>query len=135
MPDAASKKEGGKILMVTSLDDGHPCDNIIDGQEASYWMSTGLYPQEILVALKGPCMISTIKLATTNVKSVRIEGCAEEKPVNFHVLAEGDLEEKGGSIQIKDLKVQDGSTTASFVKLQILSGYHDFCSVHTIKVE
>mmetsp|Transcript_27831 Transcript_27831/g.58904 ORF Transcript_27831/g.58904 Transcript_27831/m.58904 type:complete len:135 (-) Transcript_27831:82-486(-) len=134
MPDLVSKKEGGKVLMVSSLDEEHPGDNIIDGNENSYWISTGLYPQEILIELGNPSKISTIRLATTNVKTIRIEGCYETTPVNFQTLVETEYPDKTGRLQQKDLPCNT-SEPASFVKVLILSGWHDFCSVHKISVD
>ncbi|CAE8586309.1 unnamed protein product, partial [Polarella glacialis] len=103
MPDLVSKKTGGKVLMVSSLDENHPSDNIIDGNDASYWMSTGLYPQEILFELSEASHVSNVKIFSTNIKSVRVESCAEDKPVNFKVIAEGELEELQGRVQSKEL--------------------------------
>merc|ERR1712217_810355 len=100
----------------------------------TYWMSTGCYPQEILLQLGKPAQLSSVRLATTSVKGVRVEGCSEDQPVNFHVLAEGDLEVKSGSLQLKDFQVRD-SSAAAYVKVIVLSGWHDFCSVHKVMVE
>eukprot|EP00931_Biecheleriopsis_adriatica_P122602 TRINITY_DN97606_c0_g1_i1.p1 TRINITY_DN97606_c0_g1~~TRINITY_DN97606_c0_g1_i1.p1 ORF type:complete len:138 (+),score=27.68 TRINITY_DN97606_c0_g1_i1:59-472(+) len=137
MPDLVSKKGGGKVLMVSSLDLGHPASNIIDGSEGSYWISTGLYPQEILLELSQPSLVSSVKISSTNIKSLRIESCAEDKPVNFKfkVLAEGDLEESSGRLQLKEFACQATSEIATYVKILILSGWHDFCSVHKVVVE
>merc|ERR1719311_571633 len=135
MTDLASKRAGGRVIMVSSLDEEHPGDNTIDGNENSYWTSTGLYPQELLLELGSVARISSIKLSTTNVKSVRIEGCSEDDPVNFKTLAEGDMEEKSGRLQLKDLGCRDQEAPTRYIKVMILSGWHDFCSVHKIGVE
>eukprot|EP00930_Biecheleria_cincta_P045950 TRINITY_DN31675_c0_g1_i1.p1 TRINITY_DN31675_c0_g1~~TRINITY_DN31675_c0_g1_i1.p1 ORF type:complete len:136 (+),score=22.79 TRINITY_DN31675_c0_g1_i1:89-496(+) len=135
MPDLVSKQVGGKVLMVSSLDEGHPADNIIDGSDDSFWMSTGLYPQEILFELSTPSPVSNVKLSTTNVKSVRIECCAEDKPINFKTLAEGEVEELSGRLQMKELPCYGSSEPAAFVKVLILAGWHDFCSVHKVVIE
>mmetsp|Transcript_7933 Transcript_7933/g.17592 ORF Transcript_7933/g.17592 Transcript_7933/m.17592 type:complete len:125 (+) Transcript_7933:113-487(+) len=120
-----------KVVMVSSLDETHPADNIMDGRDQTFWMSTGLYPQEILLQLPEPTRLSSIQLSTTNVKTVRVEGCSEDEPVNFKTLADGDLDAKDGRLQIKDIPLGD-APDLRFVKVQILSGWHDFCSVHKI---
>ena len=71
MPDLVSKKVGGKVLMVSSLDENHPGDNMIDGREESYWISTGLYPQEILLQLSQRAQVSNVKVCATNVRGIR----------------------------------------------------------------
>merc|ERR1719247_3918239 len=130
-----ARRSGGKVLMVSSLDEEHPGDLAIDGNDASFWISTGLYPQELLLELGQQARISSIKLSTTNVKSVRVEGCSEADPVNFKPLAEGDMEEKSGRMQLKELRCRDQDDATKYVKVMILAGHHDFCSVHKISVE
>lgn len=71
MPDLVAKKVGGKVVMVSSLDEQHPGDNMIDGREDSYWISTGLYPQEILLQLGQRAAVSSVKISTTNVRGIR----------------------------------------------------------------
>merc|ERR1719401_413892 len=99
MLDLAAKETGGKVIMVSSADAAHPGENIIDGRSDSYWMSTGLYPQEILLELGHRSLISSVHLATTSVRRVRIEGSQEEMPVNFQMLAEGVLQDVCGQMQ------------------------------------
>eukprot|EP00747_Dinoflagellata_sp_TGD_P165046 gnl/TRDRNA2_/TRDRNA2_185831_c0_seq1.p1 gnl/TRDRNA2_/TRDRNA2_185831_c0~~gnl/TRDRNA2_/TRDRNA2_185831_c0_seq1.p1 ORF type:complete len:140 (-),score=33.01 gnl/TRDRNA2_/TRDRNA2_185831_c0_seq1:62-481(-) len=137
MPDLASKKSGGKVLMVSSEDDEHSGDNVIDGNDNSYWISTGLYPQELLLQLSAPASVSNLKLSSTYVRAVRIEGCCEDSPVNFKTIAEGDMDKKAadGRLQIKDFPLKSLEGPVSFVKVQLLSGWHDFCSVHKIQVD
>uniref|UniRef100_A0A7S1FEU6 F5/8 type C domain-containing protein n=1 Tax=Noctiluca scintillans TaxID=2966 RepID=A0A7S1FEU6_NOCSC len=120
-----------KVLMVSSLDESHPAEHILSNNDAAFWISTGLYPQEIL--LERPLSkVSSVKFTTTNVRNVRVEGCAEETPVNFKLLVEGEFDSKGGRLQLKELKCSDH---AKFIKVVILSGWHDFCTVHKISIE
>lgn len=130
--DLLSARAGGKVVMVSSMDEEHPGDNIIDGDDSSYWISTGLYPQEILIELAQPARISNMRLAATSVRSVRVEACAEETPVNFKPVAEGELQDNTGRLQLKDLPCRDHGDVTRFVKLMIMAGWDDFCSVHQV---
>lgn len=136
MLDLASKDVGGKVLMVSSVDAEHPGENIIDGSIDSYWISTGLYPQEILLQLGRRSPVSGVHLASTSVRQVRIEGSQEDAPVNFQMLAEGVFQSVHGHMQLEQLPClpQKGGRTA-YVRVVILSGWHDFCSVHQIRIE
>ena len=62
-----------------------------------------------------------------------LEGCAEEDPVNFQTMAEDELEEVPGRLQVKDIPCPNHET--AYIKIMILSGYHDFCTVHRVIVE
>jgi len=136
MPNLASVKTGAQVFMVSSLDPAHPGENVIDDDHGTYWLSTGLYPQEILLWLAAPTNVDSIRVASTRVRRVRCEACPEEDPVSFGKLAEGEFEDTQGiGLQIRELRCssQDGPT--KFVRLLILSGWADFCSIHQIQVE
>lgn len=134
MLDLASKAAGGRVLMVSSLDYEHPGCNVIDGGMDSFWISTGLYPQEILLELGRRCPVSSVQLASTSVRSIRIEGSQEAMPVNFQKLAEASLRDTCGQMQLEEFQCHTHGRTG-YVRVVILSGWHDFCSVHRIRVE
>merc|ERR1719159_885609 len=92
--------------MASSTDLDHPGENIIDGRMDSFWISTGLFPQEIVVQTSYPVSIESIRIACTGVRSFRIEASQEDVPVNFDVcLAEGEIEDAGqGRLQIREFE-------------------------------
>lgn len=132
--DAASREAGGRVFMVSSLDDAHPADNVIDGNEQTYWLSTGLYPQEIILELGRPSRVAGVQLSATNVRTVRVEGCSEQPAVSFEPLATGELEAGAGLLQRQELRCIKQALPTLFLRAKILSGWHDFCSVHRIVV-
>eukprot|EP00419_Tripos_fusus_P003162 CAMPEP_0172679898 /NCGR_PEP_ID=MMETSP1074-20121228/16385_1 /TAXON_ID=2916 /ORGANISM="Ceratium fusus, Strain PA161109" /LENGTH=201 /DNA_ID=CAMNT_0013498141 /DNA_START=44 /DNA_END=649 /DNA_ORIENTATION=- len=140
MPDVAALNVGGRVFMVSSLDPAHPGENIIDGNEATYWISTGLYPQEILLWLSCATRVSCVRLASTRVRNVRFEGCQENEPVSFRTLAERRFEDThGGGLQVNELhcgsSCGDDGRPLEFIRVLILSGWDDFCTVHDIQVD
>ena len=42
---------GAKIFTATSFDERHAPDTIIDGDDTTFWTTTGSYPQEFVVKL------------------------------------------------------------------------------------
>lgn len=121
--------------MVSSEDMDHRGDNVIDPDGSTFWISTGLYPQEILLCLGEPSKVSVVKLAATNIKSVRIEGCQGDTAMSFNVLAESVLEDAQGHLQLKELACAGGGETIEYIRVVILSGWFDFCTVHNVRVE
>jgi len=136
MPDVASEKSGGKVFMVSSLDPAHPGENVIDGTDGTYWISTGLYPQEILLGLAKPAKVSSVRLFSTRVRNIRFEGCQEGTPVNFKTLGECEVEDaQQGRLQVREVRCEGQERPLEYVRLLILSGWDDFCSVHRIQVD
>mmetsp|Transcript_43184 Transcript_43184/g.119442 ORF Transcript_43184/g.119442 Transcript_43184/m.119442 type:complete len:374 (+) Transcript_43184:28-1149(+) len=135
MADLASAAAGGHVLMVSSLDPSCPAERVIDGDDCSFWISTGLYPQEILLGLGRPSPVSSVRLSSTKVRHVRVEGCGEGAPVHFQLLAESEFHDaEGGHMQVEELSCKLQARPMGFVRVLILSGWHAFCSVHSIQV-
>lgn len=122
--------------MVSSLDPAHPGENVIDDDHGTYWLSTGLYPQEILLWLAAPTNIASVSVASTRVRRMRFEACPEELPVTFGTLAEGEFEDTQDiGLQVRELRCSSQNGPTKFVRILILSGWADFCSIHQIQVE
>jgi len=122
------------VLMASSLDEEHPGANALDGSDRTHWISTGLYPQELLVQLCHPAWVSSMLVASTHVRQLRIEGCHEQQPVNFQMITDGNLLDAKGELQIKKLACLQQDRPLRYIRLLILSGWHDFCSVHRLQV-
>merc|ERR1712031_148420 len=78
-PDSAAP--WGQVVLASSLDPDHPGEHIMEGRLGSYWISTGLYPQEIIFALESPKSLQSVSLHSTCVKGVQVESCSEDSPV------------------------------------------------------
>ncbi len=50
MSNLATKEGGASVTSATCQDDRHPASAIIDGNEKTFFYTTGLFPQEIVIA-------------------------------------------------------------------------------------
>lgn len=64
--DLAAAENGGTIVMATSNDSAHPPENVIDGSNSTFWSTTGLFPQEIVVELPEVSSLSLAHVVGTN---------------------------------------------------------------------
>jgi len=135
MPDLVARQKGGKVLMATCLDPSHHWDNVLDPSTQTFWMSTGLYPQEILLALGKTGRISSVVLTSTNVRDVRVESCSEDQATNFQPIGQDEIPDAQGTLQERDIQCSPQNNGSEYCKLVISSGWHDFCSIHRIVVE
>lgn len=138
--------------MVSSLDPDKPAEHAIDGQDGTFWLSTGLYPQDLIAELAQPGTLAMVRLVSAHVKRLRIEGCPQGPPRDFTVLAERDLEETSGCLQVQEIPCclpsgGSGSSSArgprggaraqllrlQYVRLVVESGWRDFCAVHRLE--
>eukprot|EP00744_Colponema_vietnamica_P010054 GILI01014239.1.p1 GENE.GILI01014239.1~~GILI01014239.1.p1 ORF type:complete len:127 (-),score=25.93 GILI01014239.1:200-580(-) len=118
------------VLMATSLDERHPPQNILENNN-TFWTSTGLYPQEILIQLGAPTVINHVKLTCTNIRRFSLQGCEATSPVNFEKILETEFTDKKQRLQSEVMQVTNNKAFR-FVKVTILSGWNDFCSIHRV---
>mmetsp|Transcript_13880 Transcript_13880/g.43988 ORF Transcript_13880/g.43988 Transcript_13880/m.43988 type:complete len:306 (+) Transcript_13880:330-1247(+) len=86
--DYATEAAGASIVLATSTDERHPPDNIVEDDDRSFWITTGLFPQEFIVAMDGVVSINKIKTLTTNVRKLSVERSDSSQPEKFEKLFE-----------------------------------------------
>ncbi|KAL0235227.1 hypothetical protein GEMRC1_001809 [Eukaryota sp. GEM-RC1] len=131
MEDLAYHKKGAAIFWVTAEDPEYPALNIIDGDNRSCFCTTGLFPQEIIIALPRRAKISKLRTLTLGVKEYQILYSNDEEPVQWSVATTVTLAPK-------DRPVTESSSVAleaCFLKLVILSGYNHFVKIHRVFCE
>ncbi|KAL7839639.1 hypothetical protein SRHO_G00262970 [Serrasalmus rhombeus] len=133
MINAALSAFGAQVVLATSSDENHPPENITDGKTETFWMSTGMFPQELIIRFPDNMKVSLISVHSFHVKRLRIEKNAQEEADKFEVVAEKEFEQTENGLQINDITL-DGST-ATHLRFLILSGYDHFVSVHKVGVQ
>uniref|UniRef100_A0A3P8WBM2 Heat shock protein, alpha-crystallin-related, b11 n=1 Tax=Cynoglossus semilaevis TaxID=244447 RepID=A0A3P8WBM2_CYNSE len=73
MSDISLSSLGAKVVVAASSDENHPPENIIDGNTNTFWMSTGMFPQEFIIRFAEPTMVSVVTVDSYNVKHLKIE--------------------------------------------------------------
>lgn len=123
-----------RVLMSTSYDPDYPPDNILSTNNKEFWMSTGLYPQELVLQLNSSMTPRALRLTCSNVRQVSIETCEGSHIGNFSKVAETEFGNNGGDLQREniDLNIQK---PVNFVRIIFMSGWDEFISVHSVKIE
>jgi heat shock protein beta-11 len=63
MYDMPLVKMGCFISMATSNDTNHPASNVIDGDNSTFWMTTGLFPQVFILTFPSHVEIDSVRLS------------------------------------------------------------------------
>ena len=66
MKDYARQESGSSIIMASCMDDRYPAENMLDGKDNTFWITTGMFPQEFVVAMAKPVQVSQIVVLTLN---------------------------------------------------------------------
>eukprot|EP00949_MAST-11_sp_MAST-11-sp1_P004929 g4929.t1 len=133
MTDLASEHQGGSVVSASSYDNDHPPSLIVDGNDHTFWSSTGMYPQEFVIKLGSTSQITRIKTLTTNVKKLVVERCEGVTPVSWEKVYDMEIPDTDGRLQVESNQVQ--RITANFLKFKLTSGWGDFATVHKVSVE
>eukprot|EP00842_Homolaphlyctis_polyrhiza_P003234 jgi/Hompol1/3911/HPOL_003406-RA len=102
---------GTRIALVTSEHPKHPPESILDGNLKTFWISTGMFPQEFVVTFPAP--VSITKIIVSSIKG---------------------LEDTDNVMQTYSATPQKDPVTARHVRFEISKGYAPFVSVHRLVV-
>src|SRR5688572_14958818 len=94
------------VLLATANDARHPPSNMIDADEKSFWITTGMFPHEIVLGFKaGQVNISKIATWSYHIRKIVIEKSTESQPTKFERVTEIELTDKNGAMQIEQFQV------------------------------
>ena len=98
-----------------------------------FWMTTGLYPQELTLAFNSAKVITEVSFVTTGAKKIVIEGCATSNGNAFKTVGESqEINWMNGGLQKQTVRLQ-GAGPQILVKFIIQDGWEDFTSVHSVE--
>ncbi|KAK7101174.1 intraflagellar transport protein 25 homolog [Littorina saxatilis] len=132
MFDVALASGGAQIALSTSSDDSHPPEHMIDGTDETFWTTTGLYPQEVIVRFQALMSINSVELSSYDVQNIALETSESDSIDSFEPLAEKEVERTDHQLQTVEVSV--GERRAQCLRIIINSGYDHFVAVHRLKV-
>ncbi|KAI4819983.1 intraflagellar transport protein 25 homolog [Pseudochaenichthys georgianus] len=124
---------GAKVVVASSSDENHPPENITDGNTNTFWMSTGMFPQEFIIRFAEPTDISAVTVDSYNVKHLKIEKNTSQSASQFESVTEKEFQQTDGHLQSNAISLNGSGAT--HLRLIITSGYDHFASVHRVSVQ
>lgn len=121
-------------LAATSWDVAHPPEHTIDGDDRTFWVTTGMFPQELVVALETRSEVSRISLRSVGIRRLSIQASPSETPgVYDTVVPETEVADSGRSRQSETFSVR--IPQARHVKFIIHAGWDHFVTINDIQIE
>lgn len=117
---------GAKIVVASSHDENYPPENIIDGNSKTFWMTTGMFPQEFIIRFSNSTNVTTVTVDSYNVKTLKIERNNSESANNFEPVTEKEFEPTQEHLQSNVISLTGSSAT--HLRFIITSGYSHFVS-------
>jgi hypothetical protein len=66
MKDYAREENGGLVVMASCSDERFPPENMLDGKDSTFWVTTGVFPQEFVLRLESNIRVSKITTLSLN---------------------------------------------------------------------
>ncbi|KAM8886056.1 intraflagellar transport protein 25 homolog [Spinachia spinachia] len=133
MIDPSLSSLGAEVVVATSSDNNHPPENIIDGNTNTFWMSTGMFPQEFVIRFAQSTPVSAVTVDSYNVKHLNIEKNTSQNATQFEFVAEQECKHTEGHLQSNTILLN--GSNATHLRFVITSGYDHFVSVHRVCVQ
>uniref|UniRef100_A0A8C5FZ43 F5/8 type C domain-containing protein n=1 Tax=Gouania willdenowi TaxID=441366 RepID=A0A8C5FZ43_GOUWI len=103
MTSSSLKSLGAKVVLAASSDENHPPENIIDGSTKTFWVSTGMFPQEFIIQFSELTRVSAVTMDSYNVKHLKIEKNTTQNASHFESVVENDFQSTDGHLQSNTL--------------------------------
>jgi len=117
--------------MASCVDERFPPENMLDGKDSTFWMTTGMFPQEFVLAMGKPIRVSKVTTLSLNVKKLAVEKCETDNPSSFEKVFEVELANRGDRLQTE---VHQVNIKARYLKFTLLSGHGEFATVNRVSV-
>ena len=123
-----------EIIFASSYDEKHPPENIFDNNKKTFFSSTGMFPQEICIQFEPFKIVNNVSITGSGIKKIAIHTCENDSAVNFIKQAEQKNVPNSGGLQSLKLDLKK-SPRVKVMKIEVLEGYEDFFSIHSVEVQ
>lgn len=132
MSNMASAESGAVVVGALSQDSRHLPSNMIDGNEKTFWVTTGMFPQEFIITFPNAIQVSSIKISSKGLKTMKVMRCEKQMPVAFEDFETFEFED---SLDVRnEHREPAGQGSVVSLKFVITAGYQDFGMIRSLEV-
>mmetsp|Transcript_12319 Transcript_12319/g.18673 ORF Transcript_12319/g.18673 Transcript_12319/m.18673 type:complete len:140 (-) Transcript_12319:135-554(-) len=133
MTELANEFSGASVISSSSFDLKYPPSAIIDGEYSTFWLTTGCFPQEIVIQLGEPSVIKGVELVSCGIRKVELGKCEGPQANTWEPITTVESAESDSEVQRISLQAPP-RVTAQYLRIKILSGWADCVSVFKVSV-
>jgi heat shock protein beta-11 len=120
------------LAYATSFDVNHPPTNVLDPSR-TFWVTSGLFPQEIVLQFKHPAQITRIMTDTGKVKSMIAYAARNKELTDWHEIDATNLPAQPISQQ-ETHQLHDAHPSYG-VKIAFTVGWGPFAALYLVRVD
>ena len=122
----------------TSDDPRHPVQTVLELNRPSYWVTTGMYPQVIVLKMKSAVYVSSIQVRQSFVKKMKVQCIQSKSVVNTEAQIAHCTDPKNSykaqSFAYHTHDFQFEGEPADFVQIEIQEAQEEFSIIHSVCV-
>jgi hypothetical protein len=130
----ATAERGAVVISASSFSKAHPPSAIIDKSPSSFWMTSGSFPQEIVVQLAESSVIKSVEVVSTGIRSIELWGSDGYTHSTGERISKYEASDSDGELQRFSLPLTSKNASATCLRVKILNGWNDFSSIHRFSV-
>ena len=117
--ELASDAMGATVTSASSCDMQHPPSAIIDGNSSTFWLTTGSFPQEIVLQLGESSSIRSVELISIGIRNIELYKCEGPQANSWEKISSSEADDADGDIQRLSLQLSSSKLTATFLRLRV----------------
>ncbi len=147
--NVSARSNGSVVSFNSSIDKRFPPSAVIETSSVSShshhdsksgaggcWLTTGMYPQEVLIQLPKLAHVFRFHVSMKHVKKVTVLRCENPSvPIGFDTVFESECGEAVGDAPQEETQSKEQPVLCRYLKLRIDSGYEDFAVVYSFTAE
>ena len=118
-----------EVVVATSNDPAHPASAAVDGNKHTFFVSTGGFPQDLILRLSTKASIAKIRISIANAKHITFDRCDGTTPGHWQPYVEANLPEQEGWVEHN---VSTPGFPITFLRIRVNSGYADFIAIQDV---
>jgi len=132
----AAESSGAKVVFSSAWDTFHPPEAVIDGNDSTFWSTTGMFPHEIIITFDSVISVESIETRSFNVKNMQLLKSMTQTPADFAPLKESTIDQIEGENDAKQVHNHEISgTVLRHLKIVLKNGYTDFAGIFDVIVQ
>ena len=106
MSELATESQGCSVISASSNDLVHsPSSILAGGDNNSFWISTGIFPQEIVIQLGVASSIKSVDITSMGIRKIQLDKCEGPQANNWEIVSAAEANDADGDLQRLALQV------------------------------
>jgi heat shock protein beta-11 len=121
------------LLSSTAFDIDHPPTNVNDNDETTFWMTTGLFPHEIVLQFRKPAQITRVMTITGKVRNMIVFAALDKDLTDWNQIDTTNLPEQ--PVKQQEIHQLNYQRPSYGIRLVISKGWGPFAAVYLIRID